>query len=138
MAPRYEFRVDSRLQLHWPHGFPDTPWDCHRTADQARGGAKGVWLDRQSALAVPWTVVSGIGTQVPSDAPSPSAPSTLAQCRAKPPMRSRSSRKRPSDAIGHLRRLHREADGRRWHRDCRKCWDCGQDMELKECNVSST
>ena len=23
-------------------------WDCHRTANQARGGARGVWLDRQS------------------------------------------------------------------------------------------
>ena len=22
--------------------FPNTPWDCHRTADQARGGARGV------------------------------------------------------------------------------------------------
>ena len=39
--------------------FPDTPWDCHRTADQARGGAwcQGgqVW-GRQSVLAVPWSV----------------------------------------------------------------------------------
>ena len=22
--------------------IPDTPWDCHRTADQGRGGARGV------------------------------------------------------------------------------------------------
>ena len=35
------------------HPSPDTPWDCHRTANQARGVARGVFLGRQSGLAVP-------------------------------------------------------------------------------------
>ena len=37
--------------------IPNTPWDCHMTADQAKGGARGVCLGRH-ILAVPW-VVSG-------------------------------------------------------------------------------
>ena len=33
---------------------PCTPWDCHRTADQARGGARGV--NGAAYMTVPWSV----------------------------------------------------------------------------------
>ena len=33
---------------------PDAPWDCHRTVDQARGGARGV--NGAASMPVPWSV----------------------------------------------------------------------------------
>ena len=46
-------------------GLPDTSWDCHRTADQARGGARGV--NGAAYMAVPWSVlVTGIYYTDPS------------------------------------------------------------------------
>ena len=37
------------------HTYPrHDPWDCHRTADQARGGTRGV--NGAAYMAVPWSV----------------------------------------------------------------------------------
>ena len=46
--------------------FPDAPWDCHRTADQARGGLGGQLIG--SPMAVP-LVVSGIDESIPCRLP---------------------------------------------------------------------
>ena len=42
------FSVPHNLVKMTSMQVPDAPWDCHRTADQARGGAFGGSIDRQS------------------------------------------------------------------------------------------
>ena len=52
MTGRVDGAVDAvgLLDVH----VPNTPWDCHRTANQARGGFGGQWGG--SPMAVPWSV----------------------------------------------------------------------------------
>ena len=42
VRPSSKSHMGKGWRCHMRCNSPYTPWDCHRTADQARGGARGV------------------------------------------------------------------------------------------------